>query len=105
MGVGESCNPVPYCLVHGVFQGSRTTAYRRYFGSQQLHPLHVERLTRDVDFAHVNLALDSEQRACSGGGHSVLPRTGFSNDAGLTNAFSEQDLTHGVVDLVRARVA
>ena len=77
---------------------------RDHFGAQQLHAEHVGRLPLDVGGAHIDDAVEAEQRAHGGRGDAVLTGAGFGDDAGLAHAPRQQDLAHAIVDLVRAGV-
>ncbi len=72
--------------------------------AQQAHAEDVEPLPAHVFLAHVDHAIEAEQRADRGGGHAVLARAGFRDDAPLAHAPREQRLPQAVVDLVRAGV-
>jgi hypothetical protein len=54
--------------------------------------------------AHVDDAFHPEHGRDGGGGHAVLARAGFGDDARLAHAFGDERLADGVVDLVRAGV-
>ena len=71
---------------------------------KQLHAQHVEFLPRDVRGAHVDDALEAQQRADGGRGHAVLSGARLGHDARLAHPLREQGLAQGVVDLVRAGV-
>src|SRR5690606_31337112 len=73
-------------------------------GAEQLHPGHVERLALAVDGAHVDDALQAEQRGGGGGGHAVLAGAGLGDDALLAQPLGQQRLAQHVVDLVGAGV-
>ena len=75
-----------------------------HFRAQQAHPEDVEALAAHVFFAHVDDAIEAEQRADGGGGDAVLSRAGFGDDALLAHAAGEQRLAEAVVDFVRAGV-
>ena len=77
---------------------------RPHVGAEQLHAEHVERLPRHVFGAHVDVALEPEQRADRGRGDAVLPGAGLGDDPPLAHALREQRLAERVVDLVRAGV-
>ena len=62
----------------------------------------VERLAPHVFGAHVDDALEAEQRAGGGAGDAVLPGAGLGDDARLAHPLGEQRLPERVVDLVRA---
>ena len=59
---------------------------------------------RDVLLAHVDDALQAEQRADRGRGDAVLAGAGLGDDAALAHALRQQPLAERVVDLVRAGV-
>ena len=73
-------------------------------GAEALHPEHVERLPFDVDRAHEHQAVETEQRRRGGGGHAVLTRAGFGDDALFAHSSREQRLAEHVVDLVGSGV-
>ena len=64
----------------------------------------VERLALHVLGAHVDVALEAEQRARRRRRDAVLPGAGLGDDAPLAHADGEQRLAERVVDLVRAGV-
>ena len=72
--------------------------------AEQAHPDDVQRLARHVVGAHVDVALEAEQRAHGGGRDAVLSRACLGNHALLPHALGEQRLAERVVDLVRAGV-
>ena len=72
--------------------------------AEQPHPLHVGLLAADVLLAHVDDALEAEQRAGGGGGDAVLAGAGLGDDPRLAHALGEQRLAERVVELVRAGV-
>ncbi len=72
--------------------------------AEQPHAKHVERLPPHVFGAHVDDALEAEQRARRGAGDAVLPGAGLGDDARLAHALGEQRLAERVVDLVSAGV-
>ena len=78
-----------------------TRADRR---AEQLHAEDVERLALHVLGAHVDVALEPEQRADGRGRDAVLAGAGFGDDAPLAHPLREQRLAERVVDLVRAGV-
>ena len=97
-------HPVAQRLVDRVLQRRRTVVNRDDLRAEQSHPCDVECLPVGVDAAHVDDALHTEQCAAGRGGHTVLTGTGLGDDAGLTHALGEQQLTEHVVDLVRTGV-
>ena len=64
----------------------------------------VERLALHVLGAHVDVALEAEQRAGRRRRDAVLPGAGLGDDPALAHADREQRLAERVVDLVRAGV-
>ena len=72
--------------------------------AEHAHAKDVQRLTRHVFGAHVDDALESEQRAGGRRRDAVLAGAGFGDDAALAHALREQRLAERVVDLVRAGV-
>ena len=104
MRAADIRHPVAHRLVHRLLQGLLPGGHRDHLGSEHLHAMHVERLPRAIDFAHVDDALHAEHRAHRRCGHTVLARARLGNDARLAHAFREKDLAHRVVDLVRAGV-
>ena len=75
-----------------------------YLGAEQLHAEDVEGLALDVDLAHIDDALETEQRRRGGCGHAVLAGAGFGDHAALAHPPGEQRLADDVVDLVGAGV-
>jgi len=65
---------------------------------------YVGLLPFDIHFAHVNDAGQTETRGNGRGGHTMLARAGFRDDARFAHTACEQDLPQTIVDLVRARV-
>ena len=57
-----------------------------HLGAEQPHAEHVQRLALHVLGAHVDVALEAEQRAGGGGRDAVLARAGFGDDAPLAHA-------------------
>ena len=58
---------------------------RRHLGPEQPHPLDVGRLAADVLGAHVDDALEPEQRAGGRGGDAVLAGAGLGDDPRLAH--------------------
>jgi hypothetical protein len=84
-----------------VFEPDADAAHLR---AQQPHAQHVQLLAGHVHIAHVDHALQAEQRADGGRGHAVLARAGLGDDALFAHALGQQSLAERVVDLVRAGV-
>ena len=104
VGVGDVGHPVAHRLVDRVLQRLRAGVDLDHFGAEQPHAEDVERLARHVVGAHVDVALEPEQRADGRGRDAVLPGAGLGDDPPLPHADREQRLAERVVDLVRAGV-
>ena len=72
--------------------------------AEQLHAEDVRLLPLDVDRAHVDDAVEAEQRAGRRRRDAMLARAGLGDDARLAHAPRQQDLAEHIVDLVRAGV-
>ncbi len=86
------------------FNVRAAVAHRLHLRAQQAHAEYVEPLPAHILFAHVHHALQAEERAYRGRGHTVLPRAGLGDDAFFAHAPRQQRLTQAVVDFVRAGV-
>jgi hypothetical protein len=75
-----------------------------HLSSQHVDPEHVQGLSSYVLCTHVDDTFHSEPSTGRSGGHSVLTRTRLGDDLGLSQSFSEQDLSDSVIDLVRTGV-
>ncbi len=104
IGGADVGDPVAHGLADGVFQRLRAGGDAADFSAKQPHAQHIQLLAGHVDVAHVDDAFKAEQGADGGGGHAVLARAGFGDDALLAHAFGQQALAEGVVDFVRAGV-
>ena len=93
-------DPVAHRLVDGVLEGAAAAGDGDDLGAEQAHPGHVERLPPGVLLAHVDDALEPEQRARGGRGDAVLAGPGLGDDAGLAHPLGQQRLAEHVVDLV-----
>ncbi len=93
-------HPIAHRFVDGFLQRLLARLDRNDFCAQHFHPEHVERLAFAIDCPHVNDALEAEHCSHCRGGNPMLPGAGFSDNACLTHAFSQQDLAYAVVDLV-----
>ncbi len=101
LGVGD---PVAHRLVDGVLERAAAAVDARHRRAEQAHAEDIERLARHVLGAHVDDALESEERAGGGRRHAVLAGAGLGDDAAAAHPFRQQRLPQRVVDLVRARV-
>ena len=104
VGVTHIGHPVAHGLVDGFLERLLSRINRHDGGAEHAHPEDVERLPFAVDRAHVDDAFEPEHRRYGGSGHAVLAGTGLGDDALFAHALGQQDLPHGVVDLVGAGV-
>ena len=104
IGVGDVGDPVAHRFVDRVLERPAAGVDLPHLGAEQAHPDDVQRLPPHVLGAHVDAALEPEQRAGGRGRHAVLAGAGLGDDAPLAHAPGEQRLPHRVVDLVRAGV-
>ena len=102
-GVAHVGHPVADGLVGGVFQGAGAARHGPDLGPQQPHAEHVQGLAAHVLLAHVDHALQAQQRRRRGRGDAVLARARLGDDLFLAHAHGQQRLSQTVVDLVRAR--
>src|SRR3954451_18601183 len=98
------CDPVADRFVDRVLERAAAARHRHDFRAEEAHAEDVELLPRHVHLAHVDDALQPEERAGGGGGDAVLSRAGLRDDARLSHPLRDQRLPHRVVDLVRAGV-
>jgi hypothetical protein len=75
-----------------------------HLSSQHPDPEHVQRLPPDILCTHVDNTLHPEPSTGGSGGDTVLSSTRLGDDLGLAESLGEQDLSDGVVDLVRTGV-
>ena len=97
-------DPVAHRFVDRVLERAAAGVDALDLGAEQPHAEDVERLARHVFGAHVDDALEAEQRARGGAGDAVLAGAGLGDDALLAHARGQQRLAERVVDLVRAGV-
>ena len=97
-------DPVAQRLVDGVLEDAGAELDLHHLGAEQSHAGHVQRLAAGVHLTHVDTALEPEQRADRGRGHTVLAGAGLRDHAGLAHALDQQGLAERVVDLVGAGV-
>src|SRR5437867_3303389 len=97
-------HPVAERLVDRVLQRAAAGLDRRDLGAEQAHAKDVQGLTLDVLGAHVDLALETEERGRGGRGHAVLTGAGLRDEPALLHARGEEPLPQHVVDLVGAGV-
>ena len=104
VGVLDVGDPVAERLVHGVLERAAAGGTATTSAPSMPHPGHVEGLPLGVLLAHVDHALQAEQRGRGGGGDAVLAGAGLGDDPGLAHPLGQQRLAEHVVDLVRAGV-
>ena len=104
MGISYGGHPIAHCLVNCIAKSSAARGYRANFGTHGLHFKHIEFLSADIFFAHVNSAGEVEKGASSCGGYAMLSGTSFSDDAFFAHSFCEKCLPDGIVYFVSARV-
>ena len=75
-----------------------------HFGAQQPHPKDIQRLSLHVLNAHIHQALETEKSAGRGRSYAVLAGAGLGDYPRLSHPLCQQDLTHHVIELVRACV-
>ena len=97
-------DPVAHRLADGVLQRLRSRRNPAHLRAQQPHAQHVQLLARHVHIAHVDHALQAQQRAHRRRRHAMLACAGLGNNALLAHALRQQSLAQRVVDLVRAGV-
>ena len=97
-------DPVAKRLVDGVLERAAALGHGDDRGAEALHPEHVGALAFDVDFTHVDGALEPELCRHGRGGDTMLSCAGLGNDPGLPHALDQEALAHYVVGLVGAGV-
>ena len=97
-------DPVAHRLVGGVLERAGAARHRDDLGAEQAHAGDVERLPAGVLLAHVDGAVEAEQRAGGRRRDAVLAGAGLGDDALLAHLLGEQRLAEHVVDLVAAGV-
>ena len=81
VGVGDVGDPVAHRLVDRVLERPAAGVHLPHRGAEQLHAHDVQRLAAHVLGAHVDDALEAEQRAGGGRRDAVLPGAGLGDDA------------------------
>ena len=97
-------HPIAHRFVDRLLQRGLAGGNRHNFRPEKFHPRDIEGLALHVHLAHVDHAFHAEPRGGRRRGHAVLTGAGLGNDPLLAHAAREDDLTHRVVDLVRAGV-
>ena len=104
VGVGDRRHPVADRGADRLLQGAGARVDRLDLRAEQVHPLDVGSLAADVLGAHVDDAVEPEERAGGRGRDAVLACSGLGDDPRLAHALGQQRLADRVVDLVRAGV-
>ena len=104
VGLVDGADPVAQRLVERVLERARAVGHRDDGRAEHPHPGHVERLPLGVHLAHVDDALEVEQRGRGGAGHAVLAGAGLGDHPRLAHPLGEQRLAEHVAHLVRAGV-
>ena len=104
VGVADVGDPVADRGRHGLLERAGARLDRRDGRAQQAHALDVGLLAAHVLGAHVDDALEPQQRARGGAGDAVLAGAGLGDDPRLAHPLGQQRLAERVVDLVRAGV-
>src|SRR5438093_621965 len=97
-------DPIANRFVDRILQRPASAGNGNDLGAQESHTEDVQLLASHIDFAHVDNALQAEQRAGGGSGYAVLAGAGLGDDALLAHPPGDEGLSEGVVDLVRAGV-
>ena len=85
VAVGDRRDPVAHRLVDRILQRAAAAVDLADGRAEKLHAEDVERLPLHVVRAHVDVALEAEERAGRRGGDAVLPRAGLGDDAALAH--------------------
>ena len=97
-------HPVAQRLVQGIFERMRARRHGNDLSAQEFHAKDIGCLAFDILGAHVDNARQADLGTHSCRRDAVLAGPGFRDDPLFAHALGEQDLAHGVVDLVRAGV-
>ena len=97
-------HPVAHRLVDRVLERPAPGVHGDDLGAEQAHPGDVQGLPPGVLLAHVDDALEAEQRRGRRGGDAVLARAGLGDHPASCPSAGEQRLAQHVVDLVRPGV-
>ena len=97
-------HPIANGFVDCILQGAAAGVHGCDLRAQQFHARDVGRLPRHVVRAHVNDALETEERAHGRRGHAMLSRPGLRDDALFAHPLGQQGLAERVVDLVGSGV-
>src|SRR5690606_17599160 len=95
-------DPVAHGFVQGIFERARAGIDRHNGGTQQLHAINVRRLATDIFATHVHDTFQAIARSHGGRRDAMLAGARFRNNARLTQAAGQKNLTNAVIDLMRA---
>ena len=104
MRVIDGAHPVAHRFVGGVLERLAAAGDFDDVRPHQLHAEDIQALPANVLRAHVDVALEPEQRRGGRGGDAMLAGAGLGDHALLAHAQGQQRLADGVVDLVSAGV-
>ena len=93
-------HPVAQRFVHRVLQCATARRHGNDLGAEQLHAEDVERLPFGVDLAHVDHAVETEERGSSGRRDTVLAGACLGDETALAHVLRQQGLAEDVVHLV-----
>ncbi len=82
-------HPIAQRFADRVLEGTAAVRHRLDLGSQQAHAENVQALAPHVLLAHVDHAIEPEERANRGGGDAVLSGPRLCDDPLLTHAARE----------------
>lgn len=97
-------DPIAHGFIDRFLKGLLAGCDRDDFCPEHFHAEDIEGLAFAIDRAHVNDAFQAKHGADRCGGDSVLPGAGFSDDAGFSHSPGEENLAHGIVDFMSARM-
>jgi hypothetical protein len=100
ISVGRMATPVADRFVGCVFQGHVSGSNGNNGSSQHFHFLHIDMLAFYIRLSHINDTFHIHQRTYGSCCYSMLSGSGFGDDAFLSHAACQQDLSDGVVDFV-----
>ena len=102
--ISHARDPIAHRLVGRILEGAASRSDLSHLSTEQIHPIHIQRLSARILFAHVNDAFKAKKGANSCGRDTVLSCACFGDDTALAHAQGEQYLTERVIDLVRTCV-
>ena len=88
----------------GIAQRHVSRSHRMHFCTQHLHTLYIRVLAFHIGSSHEHLTVHAHQSTDRSCGHTMLPCSRLAGDTRLAHLLCQQNLSHGVVDLVGTRV-